>query len=48
VDVYTDVINGLKEDMGVELENLRLLYEEEKLKGIEKIKEKYSKYSSYS
>jgi hypothetical protein len=44
VEVYGDVIKGLREDMEVEVENLRLLYEEERLNGVDKIKEKYSKY----
>jgi hypothetical protein len=42
-EVYGEVIRGLKDDMEVELENLRLLYEEERGNGVDKIKEKYNK-----
>ncbi len=42
-EVFPDVVRGLKEDMDVELENLRDQYEEQRREGIEKIKSKYNK-----
>ena len=38
---YSTVVEGMKEDLQVELENLRDQFEERKRKEIEKIKKKY-------
>jgi hypothetical protein len=42
-DVFPDVVNGLREDMKIELENLREQYEEQRRVEIEKIRNKYLK-----
>ncbi len=42
-EVFADVVKGLKEDMVVELENLKEQYEEQRREGVEKIKSKYNK-----
>jgi hypothetical protein len=44
-EVYGEVIKGLKEDMEIEVENLKLLYEEDRMNGVDKIKDKYSKFT---
>jgi hypothetical protein len=41
VTLFSDVIDGLKSDMNEELENLQLLYEEQRRVEIEKIRNKY-------
>lgn len=40
---YPGISNGLKEDLEVELDNLKLLYEEQRIKQTESIREKYFK-----
>jgi hypothetical protein len=42
-DVFADVIKAMKEDMEIELSNLRDQYEESRRDGVEKIKAKYNK-----
>jgi hypothetical protein len=41
--LFADVIQGLKDDMNEELENLQILYEEQRRVEIEKIRNKYRK-----
>ena len=41
-DVFPDVVRGMKEDMEVELENLKEQYDEHRNEGVEKIKSKYN------
>jgi hypothetical protein len=41
--LFADVIQGLKDDMSEELENLQILYEEQRRVEIEKIRNKYRK-----
>ncbi len=43
VNLFSDVINGLKDDMNEELENLQFLYEEQRRVEIEKIRIRYKK-----
>lgn len=40
--VYGVLVSGLREDMYHDLENLKEQYEEERRKGVEKIKNKYN------
>ena len=42
-EVFADVIKAMKEDMEIELSNLRDQYEELRKEEIEKIKAKYNK-----
>lgn len=42
-EVYPDVVRLLKEDMEMELENLKEQYEEQRRETVEKIKKKYEK-----
>lgn len=42
-EVFPDVVNGLREDMKVELENLREQYEDQRRLEVEKIRHKYLK-----
>ncbi len=41
-EVFPDVVRGLRDDMVVELENLKDQYEEQRREGVEKIKNKYN------
>lgn len=41
--LYPDIVNGLREDMNNELENLKLQYEEQRRVEVEKIRTKYLK-----
>ena len=45
---YPEIANGLKEDMEVELENLKDQYEEQRRVETDKIRAKYQKRGSYA
>ena len=40
-EIFPDVVRGLQEDMGIDLENLKEQYEEQRRIGVEKLKSKY-------